>query len=74
MGSNSKILAKYKSYEFQDLVADLLRAMDYHIAWIAPPGKDRGIDIIAYTDPLGASVPRIKVQFKHRDQSTTVKA
>ena len=59
-------------YEFQELVADLLRAMDYHVSWIAPPGKDRGIDIIAYTDPLGASVPRIKVQVKHRDQPTSV--
>jgi len=53
-------------------VADLLRAMDYHVSWVAPPGKDRGIDIIAYTDPLGASVPRIKVQVKHRDQPTAV--
>jgi restriction system protein len=59
-------------YDFQDLVADLLRAMGYHVAWVAPPGKDRGIDIIAYTDPLGANNPRIKVQVKHRDQSTAV--
>jgi restriction system protein len=65
-------LQNMNPYEFQDLVADLLRAMNYHIAWIAPPGKDRGIDIIAYTDPLGASVPRIKVQVKHRDHSTSV--
>jgi restriction system protein len=67
-----QFLQNMNPYEFQDLVADLLRAMDYHVAWIAPPGKDRGIDIIAYTDPLGASVPRIKVQVKHRDQSTSV--
>ncbi|HEU0295741.1 MAG TPA: restriction endonuclease [Anaerolineales bacterium] len=59
-------------YDFQELVADLLRAMDYHVAWVAPPGKDRGIDIIAYTDPLGANVPRIKVQVKRRDQPTNV--
>ena len=26
-------------YEFQDLVADLLKALGYHIAWISPPGK-----------------------------------
>lgn len=67
-----QFLQNMNPYEFQDLVADLLRAMDYHVAWIAPPAKDRGIDIIAYTDPLGASVPRIKVQVKHRDQSTSV--
>lgn len=59
-------------YEFQNLVGDLLTAMDYHVVWIAPPGKDKGIDIIAYRDPLGTTVPRIKVQVKHRDQSTPV--
>lgn len=67
-----QFLQAMNPYDFQELVADLLRAMDYHVAWIAPPGKDRGIDIIAYTDPLGANNPRIKVQVKHRDQSTTV--
>jgi restriction system protein len=56
-------------YEFQELVADLLRAMDYHVAWIAPPGKDGGVDIVAHRDPLGATSPRIKVQVK-RQQST----
>ena len=65
-------LQSMNPYDFQDLIADLLRAMGYHVAWIAPPGKDRGIDIIAYNDPLGASVPRIKVQVKHRDQATSV--
>ena len=67
-----QFLQNMNPYEFQELVADLLRAMGYHVSWIAPPGKDRGIDIIAFTDPLGASVPRIKVQVKHRDQSTAV--
>lgn len=65
-------LQNMQPYEFQELVADLLRAMGYHVSWVAPPGKDRGIDIIAYTDPLGASVPRIKVQVKRRDQATSV--
>ena len=53
-------------YEFQDLVAALLRAMDYHTPFVAPKGKDGGIDIIAYLDPLGARTPRIKVQVKHK--------
>ncbi len=53
-------------YEFQDMVADLLRAMGYFIYWIAPPGKDSGIDVIAYKDALGASGPRVKVQVKHK--------
>lgn len=67
-----KFLESMPPYDFQELVADLLRAMGYYVAWIAPPGKDRGIDIIAYRDPLGASNPRIKVQVKRRGQSTTV--
>ena len=53
-------------YEFQDMVAALLRAMGYHTPFIAPKGKDGGIDIIAYLDPLDAQTPRIKVQVKHK--------
>ena len=57
--------------DFQDLVADLLRAMGYHVAWVSPPGKDFGVDIVAYTDPLGATNPRIKVQVKRRVATST---
>lgn len=53
-------------YEFQDLVGALLDAMGYHISEIAKRGPDGGIDIIAYTDPLGTKQPRIIVQVKHR--------
>ena len=56
-------------YEFQDMVAALLRAMEYHTPFIAPKGKDGGIDIIAYLDPLGAKTPRIKVQVKHKPET-----
>jgi restriction system protein len=58
-------IAKKNPYEFQDLAAALLKAMDYHISWIAARGKDGGVDIVAYQDPLGTKVPRIKVQVKH---------
>lgn len=51
-------------YEFQRLVAGLLEAMGYHVDWVAPPGADGGIDVVAYSDPLGANGPRIKVQVK----------
>ncbi len=54
-------------YDFQRLVAALLKAMDYYVDWIAPPGPDGGIDLIAHTDPLGTTGPRIKVQVKRRD-------
>lgn len=57
---------KKNGYEFQDMVAALLRAMGWHIAFNAKRGKDGGIDIIAYSDPLGATAPRMKVQVKHR--------
>lgn len=53
------LLKQMDPYDFQDLVADLLRAMGYHVSWVAPPGKDAGVDIIAHTDPLGANPPRI---------------
>jgi restriction system protein len=60
------------AYDFQALVAALLRAMGYFVAWNAPPGPDGGVDIIAYTDALGTKNPRIKVQVKRRQDSVTV--
>jgi restriction system protein len=59
-------------YEFQDLAAALLRGMGYFTPFVAPAGKDGGVDIVAYRDPLGTSSPRIKVQIKHRQASATV--
>ena len=68
-----KYLQATKRIEFQTLVADLLRAMGYHIAWIAPPEKMRGkVDIIAYVDPLGAKGTRILIQVKHKGQAVTL--
>lgn len=60
-------------YDFQQMVADLLMAMDYHVDWVAPRGKDKGQDIIAFSDPLGASTPRIVVQVKHREAAAASK-
>lgn len=57
-------------YEFQDLVAALLQGMGYYISFIATRGKDGGIDIIAYQDPLGIKSPKIKVQVKHYTTAT----
>lgn len=62
-------LIEKNPYEFQDMVAILLRAMGYHISHISPKGRDGGIDIIAYTDPLGVKPPRIIVQVKHRPEA-----
>jgi restriction system protein len=68
-GEVERFLAKMQPYEFQNLVAALLKGMGYHVSWVAPPGRDGGIDILAFSDPLGTKPPRIKVQVK-RQQST----
>jgi restriction system protein len=65
-------LSTIQPYVFQSLVAALLKAMGYHVSWEAPPGPDKGIDILAYTDPLGATNPRIKVQVKRQAASVDV--
>jgi len=62
----TKHLSIMDPFRFQDLIAGLLIGMGYHVSWISPPGPDRGLDIVAYTDPLGANGPRIKVQVKRR--------
>lgn len=65
-------LRSMNPYDFQDLVAALLRAMGYHVSWVAPPGKDGGIDILAWADPLGTRPPRIKVQVKRMQSNVDV--
>lgn len=59
---------KLNPYEFQDLVASLLRGMGHYINYVAERGKDGGVDIWAYSDPLGSKPPRIKVQVKHKPE------
>jgi restriction system protein len=58
-------------YAFQKLVAGLLRGMGYHVSWDAPPGPDGGVDVIAFSDPLGTEDPRIKVQVKREPSRKT---
>jgi len=65
-------LAEMNPYDFQKLVAGLLRGMGYHVSYIAPQGPDKGIDIIAFSDPLGIKGPRIKVQVKRRADRISV--
>ncbi len=59
-------LEKMSPYDFQELVAGLLRGMGYFVEWVSPPGPDKGIDIVAHMDPLGVKGPRIKAQVKRR--------
>jgi len=65
-------LEQMSPYDFQELVAGLLRGMGYHVDWISPPGTDGGIDIIAHIDPLGVRGPRLKVQVKRRADKVAV--
>ncbi|MBI4329790.1 MAG: restriction endonuclease [Chloroflexi bacterium] len=55
-------------YEFQQLVAGLLRAMGFRTR-VSAPGADGGVDIRAFPDALGFQSPRIRVQVKHRKGS-----
>ncbi len=68
----SQYLRAMNPYDFQDLVADLLRAMSYHVSWVSPPGKDGGLDVLAWPDALGTRLPRIKVQVKRQLQAVNV--
>lgn len=61
-----KAIRALTPYEYQDLVAALLRGMGYHTPFVAPKGKDGGVDVIAYKDPLGTEAPAILCQVKHR--------
>jgi restriction system protein len=63
------MISRIDPYDFQDLVAALLRAMGFR-AVSASAGRDRGVDIVAHPDPLGFERPRIKAQVRHRTAST----
>jgi len=67
-----EFLKAMNPYDFQQLIAGLLQGMGYHIQWVAPPGRDGGIDIIANSDPLGIRGPRIKVQVKRRSEKAAI--
>jgi len=71
-GEIEEYLRNMNPYDFQKLVASLLKAMGYHVTWIAPPGKDGGVDVLAWNDPLGTKPPRIKVQVKREQNAVNV--
>lgn len=65
-------VSQISPYDFQDLIAGLIEATGYHVTWVAPPGPDRGLDILASGDQLGIAEPRVKVQVKHRTSTADV--
>ncbi|MDX1972597.1 MAG: restriction endonuclease [Candidatus Sumerlaeia bacterium] len=66
-------LDELDAYDFQEMVAELLKAMGYYVRHVAPPGADGGVDILAFRDPLGTQTPHIKVQVKHKETKMDVK-
>lgn len=67
-----KYLESISPYKFQELCSTLLQAMGYYIDFEAPPGKDGGVDIIAFKDSLGFEKPRIKVQVKNYNEKNKI--
>ncbi len=63
------ILEEFDPYTFQELCGALFRGMGYYTPFIAPKGKDGGVDVIAYKDPIGSSTPHIKIQIKYRQDA-----
>ena len=64
-------IAHMDPFDFEELVAALLRSMGY-FARRTEKGPDRGVDVIATSDSLGLDSPRIKVQVKQRSQRANV--
>ena len=60
-------IAHMDPFDFEELVAALLRSLGY-FARRTEEGPDRGVDVIAQSDALGLESPRIKVQVKRRSQ------
>ena len=50
-------------YEFEEVVAAVLRAMGYTARTTSKSG-DHGVDVVAHPDPLGIHPPIVKVQVK----------
>lgn len=59
-----RILHGMSHEEFEEFVAELLRAVGYQ-ARVTPYSNDGGVDVIAHRDPFGLEPPVIKVQCKH---------
>ena len=54
------------SYIYRNTHAEFFGGCDgYYTPFIAPKGKDGGVDVIAYKDPIGSTTPHIKIQIKY---------
>lgn len=66
----SDMLAAIDPFDFERLVAAIMRAMGFR-ATLTQSGADGGVDIIAHPDALGFEEPRIKIQVKHTKGAVT---
>lgn len=67
-------IERMQPYDVQNLlVPGLLRGMGMYVSWMAPPGADGGVDIIAHPDPLGLKEPTLKVSVRRRGAKADVK-
>ena len=57
------IQANFKSHDFADLIAAILRTFGFKTT-VSPPGSDGGIDIFCGSGPLGLDSPLLAVQVK----------
>lgn len=64
----SDIISQIDPFDFEELVAAVLRAMGY-AAETTSEGSDYGVDVIAHPDKLGFEDPVIKVQVKRTQSS-----
>lgn len=62
-------IARLDPFDFEELVAALLRGIGYN-ATTTDPGPDQGVDVVAHPDALGFEEPLIKAQVKHRKSTT----
>ncbi|MCC7119731.1 MAG: restriction endonuclease [Anaerolineales bacterium] len=68
-----KHLYQLNANELQIMLAGLLRAMGYYPSWMAPADKQKGqINLIAFSDPLGAKGQRILAQIRNKGQALTL--
>ena len=72
-GQIEKFLHSRSQSQLKAMIAHLIRALGYHVAWISPPEKTYGqVDIVAWGDPVGAKGARIIIQIKHKGQAMTL--
>ena len=61
-----RLYEDFNEYEFEGLVADLLKALGFTTRGREAPGPDGGVDIVATSDALRLDPARVKVQVKHQ--------